>query len=222
MSPEMLGVRRCTPEIKQVLFVSSYHSEQIWGRKVLNGGEKAVGKRCAYNVDLRVIYLDSKRLTNLEVRESLLETQLREIQGKLDLIIVSDEEANNALLRWICPCWKRLLSCFCGVMAYTEDPCRDNVTGVICDIDYEKVFLLGRKLFPKLVRHTCYRIKRELVRHIGGFGPRQLAGYADRFPIVFSGDTAFSVNDFLDELERVPSFVILTTWQQEVNRERVS
>ena len=79
------------PEIKQVLFVSSYHSEQIWGRKVLNGVRKQLEKM-RYNVDLRVIYLDSKRLTNLEVRESLLETQLREIQGKLDLIIVSDVE----------------------------------------------------------------------------------------------------------------------------------
>ena len=25
------------PEIRRVLFVCSYHSEQIWGRKVLNG-----------------------------------------------------------------------------------------------------------------------------------------------------------------------------------------
>ncbi|MFR5659729.1 MAG: hypothetical protein ACLUDU_17905 [Butyricimonas faecihominis] len=34
--------RRLHPEIKQVLFVSSYHSEQIW-EQVLNG-VKAVGK----------------------------------------------------------------------------------------------------------------------------------------------------------------------------------
>ena len=76
------------PEIRQVLFVSSYHSEQIWGRKVLNGVRKQLD-RAGFNVDLRVIYLDSKRLTNTEVRNSLLETQLREVKGKLDLIIVS-------------------------------------------------------------------------------------------------------------------------------------
>ena len=78
------------PEIRQVLFVSSYHSEQIWGRKVLNGVRKQLD-RAGFNVDLRVIYLDSKRLTNTEVRNSLLGTQLREVKGKLDLIIVSDE-----------------------------------------------------------------------------------------------------------------------------------
>jgi len=38
------------PEIKQVLFVSSYHSEQIWGRKVLNGVRKQLEKT-RYNVE---------------------------------------------------------------------------------------------------------------------------------------------------------------------------
>ena len=204
------------PEIKQVLFVSSYHSEQIWGRKVLNGVRKQLEKM-GYNVDLRVIYLDSKRLTNLEVRESLLETQLREIQGKLDLIIVSDEEANNALFALDMPLLEETPIVFCGVMAYTGRPGRDNVTGVICDIDYEKVFLLGRKLFPEARQAYVLSDQTGAGQAHQALARRQLAGYADRFPIVFSGDTAFSVNDFLDELRNVYplSFVILTTWQQE-------
>ena len=46
------------PEIRRVLFVCSYHSEQIWGRKVLNGVKKQLD-RAGYNVDLRVIYLQT-------------------------------------------------------------------------------------------------------------------------------------------------------------------
>ena len=70
-------------EIRRVLFVSSYHPEQVWERKVLNGVRKQL-ERTGYNIDLRVVYLDSKRLTSTEVRNSLLEAQLREIKGKLD------------------------------------------------------------------------------------------------------------------------------------------
>ena len=107
------------PEIRRVLFVCSYHSEQIWGRKVLNGVKKQLD-RAGCNVDLRVIYLDSKRLTNTEVRNSLLEVQLREVKGKLDLIIVSDEEANNALFSLDIPLVKETPVVFCGVMRYSK------------------------------------------------------------------------------------------------------
>lgn len=83
-------------EMKQVLFVSSYHSKQSWGRKVLDG-VKAQLDTFSCGVDLRMIYLDSKRMMNSEVQKALLEAQLREMQDQLDLIIVSDKEANDAL-----------------------------------------------------------------------------------------------------------------------------
>ena len=145
---DVMGENVPQHEIKRVLFVSSYDSEQVWGRKVLNGVTKQLNKTSC-NVDLRVIYLDSKRLTNLTVRQSLLETQLREIQGKLDLIIVSDEEANNTLFSLDVPLLKETPIVFCGISCYEKRAGFEDVTGVICNVDYEKVFLLGRKLFPE-------------------------------------------------------------------------
>ena len=59
---DVMGENVPQHEIKRVLFVSSYDSEQVWGRKVLNGVTKQLNKTSC-NVDLRVIYLDSKRLT---------------------------------------------------------------------------------------------------------------------------------------------------------------
>ena len=203
------------PEIRQVLFVSSYHSEQIWGRKVLNGVRKQLD-RAGFNVDLRVIYLDSKRLTNTEVRNSLLETQLREVKGKLDLIIVSDEEANNALFSLDIPLVKETPIVFCGVMRYSKKLGFDQVTGVICDIDYEKVFLLGRKLFPEARKVYVFSDQSGAGQAHEVLARRQLAKYKDRFPVIFAGDTISGVNSFLKELQEVYplSFVILTTWQQ--------
>ena len=182
---------------------------------MLNGVKKQLD-RAGYNVDLRVIYLDSKRLTNTEVRNSLLEVQLREVKGKLDLIIVSDEEANNALFSLDIPLVKETPIVFCGVMRYSKKLDFDQVTGVICDIDYEKVFLLGRKLFPEARKVYVFSDQSEAGQAHEALARQQLAKYKDRFPVVFAGDSILDVNSFLKELQEVYplSFVILTTWQQ--------
>ena len=182
---------------------------------MLNGVKKQLD-RAGYNVDLRVIYLDSKRLTNTEVRNSLLETQLREVKGKLDLIIVSDEEANNALFSLDIPLVKETPIVFCGVMRYSKKLDFDQVTGVICDIDYEKVFLLGRKLFPEARKVYVFSDQSGAGQAHEALARQQLAKYKDRFPVVFAGDSILDVNSFLKELQEVYplSFVILTTWQQ--------
>ncbi len=203
------------PEIKQVLFISSYHAEQVWGRKVLNGVRKQL-EETGFNIDLRVIYLDSKRLTDLEVRETLLETQLWEIRGKLDLIIVSDQEANEALFSLDIPLVKETPIVFCGVMQYSGKPGFEQVTGVICALDYKDVFLLGRKLFPEAQRAYVFSDQSGAGQAHHALARRQLAPYKDSFPIIFGGDTVTNVNSFLHELQEVYplSFVILTTWQQ--------
>jgi len=182
---------------------------------VLNGVKKQLD-RAGYNVDLRVIYLDSKRLTNTEVRNSLLEVQLREVKGKLDLIIVSDEEANNALFSLDIPLVKETPVVFCGVMRYSKKLDFDQVTGVICDSDYEKVFLLGRKLFPEARKVYVFSDQSGAGQAHEALARQQLAKYKDRFPVVFAGDSILDVNSFLKELQEVYplSFVILTTWQQ--------
>lgn len=181
----------------------------------MNGVKKQLD-RAGYNVDLRVIYLDSKRLTNTEVRNSLLEVQLREVKGKLDLIIVSDEEANNALFSLDIPLVKETPIVFCGVMRYSKKLDFDQVTGVICDIDYEKVFLLGRKLFPEARKVYVFSDQSGAGQAHEALARQQLAKYKDRFPVVFAGDSILDVNSFLKELQEVYplSFVILTTWQQ--------
>ena len=150
------------------------------------------------------------------MRNSLLEVQLREVKGKLDLIIVSDEEANNALFSLDIPLVKETPVVFCGVMRYSKKLDFDQVTGVICDIDYEKVFLLGRKLFPEARKVYVFSDQSGAGQAHEALARQQLAKYKDRFPVVFAGDSILDVNSFLKELQEVYplSFVILTTWQQ--------
>ena len=45
---DVMGENVPQHEIKRVLFVSSYDSEQVWGRKVLNGVTKQLNKTWEY------------------------------------------------------------------------------------------------------------------------------------------------------------------------------
>lgn len=101
-------------------------------------------------------------------------------------------------------------------MRYSKKLGFDQVTGVICDIDYEKVFLLGRKLFPEARKVYVFSDQSGAGQAHEVLARRQLAKYKDRFPVIFAGDTISGVNSFLKELQEVYplSFVILTTWQQ--------
>ena len=101
-------------------------------------------------------------------------------------------------------------------MRYSKKLDFDQVTGVICDIDYEKVFLLGRKLFPEARKVYVFSDQSGAGQAHEALARQQLAKYKDRFPVVFAGDSILDVNSFLKELQEVYplSFVILTTWQQ--------
>ncbi|MEI3420360.1 MAG: hypothetical protein V8R91_04465 [Butyricimonas faecihominis] len=70
-------------------------------------------------------------------------------------------------------------------MRIRGNPAVINVTGVICDIDYEKVFLLGRKLFPEARQVYVFSDQTGAGQAHEVLARRQLAGYADRFPVVF-------------------------------------
>lgn len=123
---------------------------------------------------------------------------------------------NNALFSLDIPLVKETPIVFCGVMRYSKKLDFDQVTGVICDIDYEKVFLLGRKLFPEARKVYVFSDQSGAGQAHEALARQQLAKYKDRFPVVFAGDSILDVNSFLKELQEVYplSFVILTTWQQ--------
>ena len=54
---------------KNVVFVGSYHDNHIWTGKVRDAFEKAL-KSSEFDVDLRNIYLDSKNISDRDVRRS--------------------------------------------------------------------------------------------------------------------------------------------------------
>lgn len=205
------------PDIKRVLFVGSYHAEQASGRKVLSAINLQFEK-AGYHTDVRAVYLDAKRVSSMEARRSLLETHLREIPGDLDLIIVSDEEANEVFFTLDMPLVRETPVVFCGVVKHDPLPGFEHVTGVVSDIDYGEVFLLGRKLFPEARRAYVFSDMSGAGRVHNRLAREQLARCAGDFPIYYENDTVMEVKDVIRQFEEIYpiSFVILTTWQQGV------
>jgi PAS domain S-box-containing protein len=81
-----------------VLIVNSYHKGYEWSDKIIDGIEKSFYAQ--KNVDINVLYMDSKWVTSQEYYESL--SQLYEVQyqnRKYDLIIAVDRFAYDFVLR---------------------------------------------------------------------------------------------------------------------------
>lgn len=200
---------------KKVVFISSEQEGQTGSQRMLTNFVQQF--RCAsFKLDLNEIYLGSRKMMNLQERRLLLDSCLRKINENVDLIVVADEKAGKAFfsldISWV----RETPVVFCGETDFRRSSGDGNVTGVVYDIDYEKVFLLGLELFPEVQRVYVYsdsseegQIQEQLVR-------QQLDKYTKDFPVYFVSDTVIGTDDLVRELRDIYplSFVILTVWQQ--------
>ncbi|KIO44652.1 ABC transporter substrate binding protein [Sanguibacteroides justesenii] len=212
------GVFPTADSVKQVLFISSYHEEQIWTRNIIETVKRQL-KDAGLRVDLRIIHLDSKRTKDKDKQAEILFQTLSEIRGRQDLIIVSDKEANQIFFSLDIPMIKKIPVVFCAV-AVSDDRKQEgweNATGVVSKLDYEKVFLLGRRLFPEARKVYVISDSTESGRMHKKMAQSQLVKYERVFPIEYVGEHEATVDDLIREMENFDplSFIILSTWQRD-------
>ena len=212
------GVFPTADSVKQVLFISSYHEEQIWTRNIIETVKRQL-KDAGLRVDLRIIHLDSKRTKDKDKQAEILFQTLSEIRGRQDLIIVSDKEANQIFFSLDIPMIKKIPVVFCAV-AVSDDRKQEgweNATGVVSKLDYEKVFLLGRRLFPEARKVYVISDSTESGRMHKKMAQSQLVKYERVFPIEYMGENEATVDDLIGEMENFDplSFIILSTWQRD-------
>lgn len=202
--------------LKEVLFVSSYHEGQEWVRNMM-GAVREEFRNAGCYVDFRVVSLDAKRIRNREVWRQTLLTQLNEVKGNLDLIIVSDPEANDVLFTLDHPLVKKVPIVFCSVGSFVRNPDFPNVTGVVSEVDYGRVYLLGRKMFPEAQRVYIVGDSTASGQFHLNLAHRQLKEYEGDFPIVFNENWGNTVDEFMENLRDIYplSFIIFTTWQRD-------
>ncbi|WP_294141647.1 ABC transporter substrate binding protein [uncultured Sanguibacteroides sp.] len=212
------GVFPMADSVKQVLFISSYHEEQIWTRNIIRAVKRQL-KDAGLKVDLRIIHLDSKRTKDKDKQGEILHRTLSEIRGRQDLIIVSDKEANQIFFSLDIPMIKKIPVVFCAVAVsdYRKQEGWENVTGVVSILDYEKIFLVGLRLFPEA--HKVYVISdsTEPGRMHKMLAQKQLSKYEADISIEYVGEHEATVDDLIKRMEDFDplSFIILSTWQRD-------
>jgi len=135
---------------KHVLVINSYHKGYLWTDNTLAGIESVLkdGKK---NIELHIEFMDSKRVVDQNHFHRLfLYYRSKFNQIKFDLIIVSDNDAFNFVLRYRDALFPKIPIVFCGVNALNE-MLQKNVpllTGVVEDYDIRATLDVALKLHP--------------------------------------------------------------------------
>lgn len=210
-----LGGSPASSTNKKILFVTSGRESQPIDQKLLMAFGQPF-REAPFKMDLQEIFLGSEWIMNSADRSSLLDSCLREIKEDYDLIVVSDDKAAKALFSLDIPLVRNIPIVFCGMTDYRRLSGLDNVTGVVYEVDYEKVFQVGRELFPEVQQVFVYSDQTEEGQVQDRLARKQLDKYVKDFSVSFVSDTTMDTDDFVNELRNVYplSFVILTTWQE--------
>ncbi|PKN07876.1 MAG: hypothetical protein CVU73_10765 [Deltaproteobacteria bacterium HGW-Deltaproteobacteria-8] len=142
------------PVRKSVLFLNSYHDGYAWSDDILTG-LRSFFAESGYSVDLQVEYMDTKRFATQERSTALFEFYRDKFKGaRFDAIIVSDDFAYNFILDHQDKLLPGVPVVFCGVNDFKPQRLagRDNITGVVENVDFESTLRLAARLHPDLNR----------------------------------------------------------------------
>ncbi|NQY24390.1 MAG: PAS domain-containing protein [Campylobacteraceae bacterium] len=139
---------------KEVLLIHSYHKGYIWSDDISKSIEEKL--KPYENIELTTVYMDTKRVAGpiyLDKLASLYKDQFQ--KRKFDLIIASDNNAFDFVIRYHDYLFKDLPVLFCGINNFDKNLLYENnmnkyMTGVVEQVDLEKNFELILKLHPKM------------------------------------------------------------------------
>ncbi|XPV68428.1 MAG: ABC transporter substrate binding protein [Halarcobacter sp.] len=182
-------------ESKDVLLIHSYHKEYKWTSEISNAIEKVFDKH--NYIDLTTLYMDTKRVVGpvyFKKLANLYEEQFAE--RKFDLIIVSDNNAFDFMVRYHETLFKDVPVLFCGINNFDKSLLDENnmkfyTSGVVEQVDIEKNFKLISQLQPKVKNllilndqsKTGYAVKRDLNPIIKKYKNRFNIEYVDNMDI---------------------------------------
>ena len=136
---------------KHVLIINSYHKGYQWTDNTLAGIESVL-KDGKSNIELHVEFMDSKRVVDKNHFYRLfLYYRSKFDQVKFNLIIVSDNDAFNFVLRYRDTLFPNIPVVFCGVNALNEmlQQKVPLLTGVVEDYDIKATLEVALKLHPQ-------------------------------------------------------------------------
>lgn len=139
---------------KEVLLLHSYHKGYIWSDDISKTIEKKLDKH--NNIELTTVYMDTKHIADpiyLDKLAALYKEQFK--TRNFDLIIASDNNAFDFVIRYHNYLFKELPVLFCGINNFDQALLDENnmkkyMTGVVEQVDLEKNFKLIKDLHPNI------------------------------------------------------------------------
>ncbi len=202
---------------KEVLLIHSYHKGYIWTDDISKTIEKNFQNH--KEIELTTLYMDTKRVDDSIYLSNLAKLYKQQFENrKFDLIIVSDNNAFDFIIKYHEYLFKNLPILFCGINNFDkallhENNIKEFMTGVAEEVDLEKNFELISKLHPNLKKlliindtsSTGYAVKRDLNPIIEKYKKRFEIEYTDDLDIT---NLKNKVSD-LDRENSVILFVLL-------------
>ncbi len=196
-------------ERKSVLFLNSYHNGYAWSDEILQG-VRSFFAESSLTVDMQIEYLDTKRYASREHSQKLFDFYRDKFKGaSFDLIIASDDFAYNFVLDHQADFLSGVPVVFCGVNDFRPERLvgRENVTGVVENVDFEATFRLAMRLHPDRTRMVVIGDKSvtgQAIQHqIREVLPR-LSGLLD-----FEFWDDLSLSEIISRLKSLPSDTML-------------
>jgi len=132
----------------KILLLNSYHHGFKWSDDIVSGVRSVLGK----DDDLRIEYMDARRIFTPEYLESLRASFRIKFRGqRYDVIIVSDDPALDLMLDLGEDLFPSTPVVFCGINNFSDARLtgKRNYTGVIEEIDIKDTLKVAHALHPK-------------------------------------------------------------------------
>ena len=180
---------------KEVLLIHSYHKGYIWTNDISNAIEKEFSNH--KNIELTTVYMDTKRVSNPKYLDSLVTLYKEQFKNrKFDLILVSDNNAFDFIIKYHNQLFKEIPVLFCGINNFDkalldENNMKNFMSGVVEQVDLEKNLELISDLHPKLenliiindTSSTGLAVKRDLRNIIKKYNQKFNIQYIDNMEI---------------------------------------
>ncbi|MEK6779382.1 MAG: histidine kinase, partial [Candidatus Deferrimicrobiota bacterium] len=146
------------PPARKVLLLNSYHKGLDWTDKITAGVESVLRGKGSH-IDIRVEYMDTKHVNDPEHYRMLYESYKHKFaNSRFDLIISSDDDAFNFLLKNRDDLFPGTPVVFCGVNYFRDSMLagRDLFTGVVEAFDVNSTLDTALRIHPDTRRVVVY------------------------------------------------------------------
>ena len=145
-------------KLKKVLVLHSYHRGLSWD-DAIDEGIESVFKESDLNIDAQIEYMDTKRIHNpiyLRQLRSIYKTKFG--KRKFDVIISTDNNALNFLLKHRDDLFPQTPVVFCGVNYYQDSMLagRKLFSGAVEDVDIREILNTALRLHPETKQIVIY------------------------------------------------------------------